>query len=126
MRDIPSWQYDESNHPGEDFDYEAEVYDEKWRKLRDVQKENEELLSLLNLEPDQTMLEIGAGTGEFAIAAAEHCSKVLAVDLSQGMLKLAEKKAQSKGLENIEFIPGGFLTYEHRGELVSRHLSSVG
>jgi putative AdoMet-dependent methyltransferase len=125
MKNIPLWQYDESNHPGEDFDFEAEVYDEKWRKLRDVQKENKELLSLLNLQPDQTMLEIGAGTGEFAIAAAEHCSKVLAVDLSQCMLKLAEKKAKSKGLKNIEYIHGGFLTYEHRGEPVDIVVSQL-
>jgi len=125
MKSMPLWQYDELNHPGEDFDFEAEVYDEKWRKFRDVQKENEELLSRLNLQPDQTMLEIGAGTGEFAIAAAEHCSKVLAADLSQGMLKLAEKKAKSKSLENIEFIHGGFLTYEHRGEPVDIVVSQL-
>lgn len=43
---------------------------------------------------------------------------MLAVDLSQGMLKHAEMKAQSKGLTNIEFIRGGFLTYEHNREPV--------
>lgn len=112
MKNIPIWQYDESNHPGEDFDIEAKIYDDKVRKFRDIRKENEELLSILNLQPDQTVLEIGAGTGEFALAAARHCLKVTAVDTSQGMLRLAENKARSMGIENIEFIQSGFLTYD--------------
>ena len=115
---MPSWQYDELHHPGEDFDVEAEAYDERIQKIRDIQGEIKGILGLLNLRPDQTVLEIGAGTGEFAVAAAEHCSKVLAVDLSQGMLRLAEMKAKSKGLKNIEFIQAGFLTYEHNEEPV--------
>ncbi len=76
------------------------------------------MVELLNLQLDQTVLDIGAGTGDLSAAIAEHCSKVLAVDLSQGMLKHAEMKAQSKGLKNIEFIQGGFLTYEHNREPV--------
>ena len=63
--------------------------------------------------PDQTVLEIGTGTGEFALAAALHCAKVYAVDLSEGMLKYAEKKARSRGVKNVEFLQGGFLTYQH-------------
>lgn len=95
---------------------EATIYDKRLPKVRNVQEETKEILRLLNLQPDQTVLELGAGTGEFTIVAAEHCSKVLAVDLSLGMLKIAEMKANSKGLKNIEFIQGGFLTYEHNRE----------
>ncbi len=118
MKDIPIWQYIELRHPGEDFNSEACVYDERQLKTRDVQGEIIECLGLLNLQPDQTVLEIGAGTGEFAIAAAGHCSKVSAVDLSPGMLKIAEAKAQMRGINNIEFIQAGFLTYEHKEEPV--------
>lgn len=125
MKDIPIWQYNESNHPGEDFDVEAGAYDERFNQIRDVPGEIRGLLGLLNLRPDQTVLEIGAGTGEFAIAAAEHCSKVLAVDLSLGMLSLAESKVRSRGLKNIEFIQGGFLTYEHDREPVDVVVSEL-
>jgi putative AdoMet-dependent methyltransferase len=125
MKTIPIWQYDESNHPGEDFDAEAEAYDERFRNIRDIQEEIKGILGLLNLQPDQIVLEIGAGTGEFTVAAAEHCSKVLAVDLSQGMLRLAEMKARSKGLSNIEFIQAGFLTYEHNREPVDVIVSQL-
>ncbi len=118
MKDIPIWQYNESKHPGEDFDAEAEIYDERQLKTRDVQGEIKESLGLLNLQPGQTVLDMGTGTGEFAIAAAGHCSKVIAVDLSPGMLKIAKTKAQEKGIKNIEFVQAGFLTYEHIGEPV--------
>lgn len=114
MTNIPVWQYNESKHPGEDFNVEARVYDERQLKTRDVLGEIRESLGLLNLQPDQTVLEMGAGTGEFAIAAAGHCSKVFAVDLSPEMLKIAEAKAQIRGINNIEFIQAGFLTYEHK------------
>ena len=110
---IPSWQYDEFKHPGENFDVEAKFYDEKIQKIRDIQGEIRKIVGLLNIQPDQTVLDLGAGTGELTVAVAEHCSKVIAVELSISMLKLAEKKADAKGLKNIEFIQGGFLTYKH-------------
>jgi ubiquinone/menaquinone biosynthesis C-methylase UbiE len=117
-KEVPLWQYDEFKHPGEDFDVEAEFYDERFQTVIDTQGEIKRILELLNLQPDQTVLEIGAGTGNLTVAVAEHCSKVLAVDLSQSMLRLAEIKARSRGLKNIEFIQGGFLTYEHNREPV--------
>ena len=110
---IPNWQYHEPDHPGADFDVLAEIYDRNMQKYRDIQAEIREILSFLDLRPDQTVLEIGTGTGEFALAAARHCSKVYAVDLSEGMLRYAEKKARSRGVKNVEFLQGGFLTYQH-------------
>ncbi len=112
---IPSWQYNEPSHPGADFDALAETYDRNMQKFRDIQGEIGEILDFLDLQPDQMVLEIGTGTGEFALAAARHCAKVYAVDLSSGMLMYADKKAKSQGINNIEFIQGGFLTYQHHG-----------
>lgn len=112
---IPNWQYHEPEHPGADFDSMAEIYDKTMQKFRDVQGEIREVLDFLALRPDQTVLEIGTGTGEFALAAAQHCARVSAVDLSAGMLRYAEKKARSRGVSNVEFLRGGFLTYHHQG-----------
>jgi putative AdoMet-dependent methyltransferase len=108
---VPKWQYNEPDHPGADFDALAEIYDRNMQKYRNIHGEIREVLDFLDLQLDQTVLEIGTGTGEFALAAARHCAKVYAIDLSAGMLKYAEKKAESRGIVNAEFIQAGFLTY---------------
>ena len=111
----PAWQYHEPDHPGADFDALAEIYDQDMQKHRDVQREIAEILGFLDLLPDQSILEVGTGTGEFALAAAQHCQMVYAVDLSPGMLRYAGKKAALRAISNVEFLPGGFLTYQHQG-----------
>ena len=113
MMTVPNWQYHEPDHPGADFDALAEIYDRNMQKYRDIHGEIQEILNFLELQADHTVLEIGTGTGEFALSAARHCSKVYAVDLSEGMLRYAEKKARSEGVSNVKFLLGGFLTYQH-------------
>jgi putative AdoMet-dependent methyltransferase len=111
----PQWQYHEPDHPGANFDALAEIYDQDMQKHRDIQGEIAEILDFLDLLPDQSILEIGTGTGEFALNAARQCRKVYAIDLSPGMLRYARKKAALRFVSNVEFLPGGFLTYHHQG-----------
>ncbi len=120
-----AWQYHEPDHPGANFDALAEIYDRNMQRFRDVQGEIEEVLDFLDLQPDQSVLEIGTGTGEFALAAARCCTRVYAVDLSPGMLRYAEKKAQMRGVANVEFLPGGFLTYRHEGAPLHAIVSQI-
>ena len=122
---VPFWQYHEPDHPGQDFDALAETYDQKNKSFRDVHGEIQEILDFLDLRPDQSVLELGTGTGEFALAAAGRCSRVYAVDLSDGMLRYAQKKAVSREILNIDFIKGGFLTYEHRGGYVDAVVTQI-
>ena len=46
------------------------------KKHRDVQGEIEEVLDFLDFKLDQTILEIGTGTSELALAADRYCSRV--------------------------------------------------
>jgi len=121
----PAWQYQESGHPGADFDALSESYDQRMQKCRNVQGEIKEILDYIDPQQDQAILEMGTGTGEFALAAASRCHKVYAVDLSLGMLRYAEKKAQARGVVNVEFLPGGFLTYCHQGEPLAAAVSQL-
>jgi putative AdoMet-dependent methyltransferase len=119
------YQYQEQEHPGADFDALAEGYDESQRRFRDVQGEIGEILEFLALKEDQTLLEIGTGTGELALAAAPHCAWVYAVDLSAGMLLYAKKKAASRRVANVDFLLGGFLTYQHKGAFLDAIITQL-
>src|SRR5687767_380338 len=66
-------------------------------------------------EETGVVVDLGAGTGTFALAAAPLCRRVVAVDVSPAMLAALSAQAQDLGIMNLEVIQAGFLTYEHRG-----------
>jgi SAM-dependent methyltransferase len=63
------------------------------------------------LGSDSTVVDLGAGTGVFAFAAARVAQRVVAVDASPAMVDTW----QSKSAPNVEYVHAGFLTYEHTG-----------
>jgi len=94
-------------------------------RRRDVDGETQRALAALDLSDSHTLLEIGAGTGDLAIAAAKTCRRVYAVDISETMLSLARNKAGSQRVSNIEFIHAGFLSYQHQSEPVDAAASQL-
>lgn len=56
--------------------------------------------------PGMVIADIGTGTGGMLPYLADISAKILAVDLSQGMLRKARAKARSLGIEQVEFIQG--------------------
>ncbi len=58
---------------------------------------------------------IGTGTGQFAIAAAQKCHKVYAIDVSKPMLEYAEQQAKKENINNIEWLNQGFLNLDFPG-----------
>ena len=115
MIEIPSWQYDEMKPPGVDYTNNSVVaqYDENHLRFRDYEKSAEEIMSTLELGPEHTVIDMGCGTGAFALHAAPHCKKLHAVDVSAAMLQYLKIKATQDNLTNIEYHHAGFLTYEH-------------
>jgi ubiquinone/menaquinone biosynthesis C-methylase UbiE len=112
--DLPAWFFDEVAHAGEehlDPTYVA-AYD---RKAGTDPSEDVALLQDLGLNKTSILVDLGAGTGTFALAAAPLCRWVVAVDVSSAMLTLLHTKAERLGLQNVECVQAGFLTYVHQG-----------
>ncbi len=61
----------------------------------------EELLSRLDLTPQFSVLDVGAGTGALAIPMAQKAHSVTALDQSPAMLKSIMQKAAAEGIRNI-------------------------
>lgn len=116
VRDPDSWWLDEAMHAGrEHFDEEhSRRYDAK----ADAQAAAE--INLLQetgiLGPTSTVVDIGAGSGQFTIAAAPVCKRVVAVDVSPVMLARLVDKLDLSTTTNVEVVGGGFLSYRHSGE----------
>lgn len=56
-------------------------------------------------EPPARVLDVGAGTGALSLLAAELGHRVTALDLSEGMLGVARRKAAERGVE-LGFVVG--------------------
>jgi len=112
------WLYDEHSSQGVNYsDPEvAERYDETHGSLYDPIEQAREMLNQIVLAKDDILVDLAAGTGTLAIEAAKRCKIVYAVDISPPMLCQAKRKAESSGIDNIEFVEAGFLTYQHNGD----------
>jgi ubiquinone/menaquinone biosynthesis C-methylase UbiE len=111
----PSWYLDELRHAGSEHTDTNYVtgYDQK---AATDPSADVALLRELGLNSTHTLVDIGAGTGTFALAAAPHCRRVVAVDVSSAMLSQLYEKAVRLGIRNVECVQTGFLSYQHQGE----------
>jgi ubiquinone/menaquinone biosynthesis C-methylase UbiE len=67
------------------------------------------------LGPGSEVVDLGAGLGQFAIAAAPRFGHVTAVDVSPVMLAALRQRAAAAGLANLDCVQAGFLSYTHAG-----------
>ena len=87
-------------------------YDDK----EDAHAEEEvELLRSLGLDDRSTVVDLGAGTGQFTMAAASAFERIIAVDISPLMLEQLRRKVSAAGADNVKIVQAGFVTYEHDG-----------
>ena len=64
----------------------------------------EEQISKIKLNPEYTVLDIGAGTGRLAIPIAKRIKTVTAIDPSKGMLTYLQENVEKEGVKNITCI----------------------
>lgn len=113
-RRAPGWLLDELASVGrENLDVDhVSRYDIKM----DAEGAGElDVLRRLGLSRDSEVVDLGAGTGQFVLAAAPVCAHVVAVDISPVMLGMLRAKVDASSFANVEIVQAGFLTYEHRG-----------
>jgi SAM-dependent methyltransferase len=74
----------------------------------DLRRTDDPVLDLLRalVGPDQTLLDIGAGGGRFALPLALVAREVIAVDPSPGMLAILREGMAEHGIENIRPVDG--------------------
>lgn len=62
-----------------------------------------------NLQPGETVLDLGSGGGIDALIAAKlvgSSGRVLGIDMTEEMVRLAQRNAQEAGTANVEFLHG--------------------
>lgn len=80
--------------------------------------EDIEILTSLGLGPGSTIIDLGAGTGVFAFAAARTGASVIATDVSPVMVDSLRRRVEGQDLANLTVVEAGFLSYRHTGDPV--------
>ena len=87
--------------PGEMWDKRAEEFN---RSTRGRSERTDRQVASLKLDPDYTVLDVGAGTGRLSVPIAKIVKQVTAVDQSRGMLSYLEENMAEGGLSNYKAI----------------------
>ena len=85
----------------------TEFWDKRAKHYNDsIKRHNhaERIIEKLDIDPEYTVLDIGAGPGTLAIPLAKTVKHVTAIDPSSGMLECLKENAVSEGLKNITCI----------------------
>jgi SAM-dependent methyltransferase len=109
------WWLDEVASAGQEHLDEAYVAGYE-RKSGFDPSDDLDVLRQHGLDADSVVVDLGSGTGVFAIAAARCCRQVIAVDVSPAMTAMLRSCVAHLGIDNLTVVTAGFLSYEHSGE----------
>ena len=112
-----SWMIDELAHAGpEHLDPDFVAGYERKQGYPDPSSDLD-IFERQGLGPGSEVIDLGAGLGQFAIAAARRFGHVTAVDVSPVMLDALRHRAAAAGLANLDCVQAGFLSYTRSGPL---------
>jgi SAM-dependent methyltransferase len=84
--------------PGSMWDKRAKQFNES---MMQHPERAERQIANLDLNPEYTVLDVGAGTGRLAIPIAKRVKSVMAIDSSKGMLACLQENMEKEGITNI-------------------------
>jgi SAM-dependent methyltransferase len=93
-RQAEAWNGPEATH----FVEHANQYD------RQLEPFTRALLELVQPEEHHVVLDVGCGSGALALAAAAEAHRVVGIDLSEPLVELARRRADSLLVDNVEFV----------------------
>jgi ubiquinone/menaquinone biosynthesis C-methylase UbiE len=73
------------------------------------------------LKPSDKVLELGCGTGSTALLLAPHVKQITGMDLSPGMLAIAQEKTNKTDVKNLEFVESGTVPDTGQYDVVMGH-----
>lgn len=84
------------------FDKQAQSFS-NWSVTKNIEYQKAYFV-FCELSSQDTLLDFACGTGEYAIFAAPKVKYVHGVDISKGMIELAQKQATKENISNISFL----------------------
>ena len=88
---------EKDRNPAAHWDKRAAAYR---RVTRDERSATEQELAILGVQPGETVLDMGAGTGRLAVPVSRTAAHVTALDPSEGMLAILRERMAAEGLTN--------------------------
>ncbi|MEK3702585.1 methyltransferase domain-containing protein [Paenibacillus sp. FSL R7-0198] len=85
----------------------------------------EELFEFIQLNKEDELLDLGAGTGYISFAFANYVKRVVALDYDNDILQYLEVKAKEKGITNIETIAANFKEMPLGNERFEKAVASI-
>jgi ubiquinone/menaquinone biosynthesis C-methylase UbiE len=89
------------------YNYTADFFDDPALGFWD--RAGRRMVEMLDLQQGMQVLDVCCGTGASALPAAEavgSAGKVVGIDLAEGLLELARKKAVVRRLDHVDFVKG--------------------
>lgn len=86
------------------WDKAAEYYEDSWKEQ--LKPAQDKLMEMADLQPGEKVLETACGTGLVTVRIAEAVrsdGEVVATDLSDGMIEIAESVVEEKNVKNVNF-----------------------
>ena len=101
---------DESDYAGSEHSDPALVASYDQKQGRPDPTSDLEVLAAHGLSSTSIVVDLGAGTGTFALAAARRFGQVTAVDVSPAMLNVGRDRAHEAGYQNAGALVDGVYT----------------